>query len=90
MFTQRKAHSKGFWEHSFTSEGQKKERERLFAPFQHATSVCDLCVISVGPTFAGHHGSRLEALLARALEAPDHVGAGSVSTRVPDGALIRV
>lgn len=26
MFTQRKAHSKGFWEHSFTSEGKERGR----------------------------------------------------------------
>lgn len=42
------------------------------------------------PTFAGHHGSRFEALLARTFETSHHVGAGSVSTGVPDGALIGV
>lgn len=32
MFTHRKAHSKGFWEHSFTSEGKDGEIVRTLEP----------------------------------------------------------
>lgn len=50
MFTHRKAHSKGFWEHSLTSEGKKRERERqivlIVFPHQEHTSVC-ACVSAV-------------------------------------------
>lgn len=43
MFTQRKAHSKGFWEHSFTSEGKERERDchDRFSPPR------DVCVSAV-------------------------------------------
>lgn len=41
-------------------------------------------------TFAGHHGPRLKALVAGALEASHHVGAGAVPTGIANGALVRV
>lgn len=41
-------------------------------------------------TFTGHHGPRLKALVAGALEASHHVGAGAIPTGIANGALIRV
>lgn len=85
MFTQRKAHSKEFWEHSFTSE-ERNSRQLFFPPHL----VANVCQHSEQLTFAGHHGARLKPILARTLEPSDHVGAVSVSTRVSDGALVGV
>lgn len=41
-------------------------------------------------TFACHHGTWLKALIAGALEASHHVGAGAVPTGVANGALIGI
>lgn len=41
-------------------------------------------------TFTSHHGSGFKALLAGTLKASHYIGAGSISTRVSNGALIRV
>lgn len=89
MFTQRKAHSRGFWEHSLMSG---IERTVFFKYTAHCRSVANASGWRLfgGLTFTSHHGTRLKAHLARALEASHHVGAGSISTRVSDGALVSV
>lgn len=92
---QRKAHSRGFWEHSLMSGIEKTTKETFFYfYFKHCTLQRCCCSewlrLLGGLTFTSHHGTRLKALLARALEASHHVGAGSISTRVSDGALISV
>lgn len=51
---------------------------------------CWVCSPCKSLTFAGHHGSRFESLLALALKTSHYVGAGSVATWVSNGALISV
>lgn len=41
-------------------------------------------------TFTGHHGTGLEAIIARTLEATDDIGARAVAAGVPDAALVGV
>lgn len=41
-------------------------------------------------TFTSHHWTGLKSLITGTLKAANHVGAGSVPTWVPDGALVCV
>lgn len=48
------------------------------------------CFVSARRTFTGHHGTRLEAVIAGALEAAHHVGTGAVAADVARVAFVDV